>query len=149
MESGAPNAALNLKIVAMHEDRISEGVEDTIIRLSNLNIVLMDNKLIVPALRMLLEDDMLEYKALIVNLMMTGSTPGTMSRTSCAFTGNLISSLLPPSGVRSPSHTPAKSASLIVCVSVLSCWLHCSTPISEFQLIILLRLCPSARRAGH
>ena len=35
MESGAPNgwanAALNLKIVAMHEDRISEGVEDTII----------------------------------------------------------------------------------------------------------------------
>ena len=31
MESGAPNAALHLKIVAMHEDRIREGVEDTII----------------------------------------------------------------------------------------------------------------------
>ena len=78
MERGAPNAALHLKIVVMHEDRIREGVEDTIIRLFDLKMVLMprqwllkkldpDNKLTVPALRMLLEDDMLEYKALIVN----------------------------------------------------------------------------------
>ena len=78
MESGAPNAVLHLKIVVMHEDRIREGVENTIIRLSNLKMVLMplqwllkkldpDNKRTVPALKMLLEDDMLEYKALIVN----------------------------------------------------------------------------------
>ena len=67
MESGAPNAALNLKIVAMHEDSIREG-EDTIIRLVDLKMVLMprhgllkkldpDNKLTVPQLRNLLEDD--------------------------------------------------------------------------------------------
>ena len=79
MESGAPNAALHLKIVAMHEDRIREGEDhDTIIRLADLKIVLMprqwllkkldqDNKLTVPQLRNLLEDDMIEYRALIVN----------------------------------------------------------------------------------
>ena len=79
MESGAPNAALHLKIVAMHEDRIREGEDhDTIIRLADLKTVLMprqwllkkldpDNKLTVPQLRILLEDDMVEYKTLIVN----------------------------------------------------------------------------------
>ena len=40
MESGAPKAPLHLKIVAMHENLRAEG-QDTIIRLSDLKLVLM------------------------------------------------------------------------------------------------------------
>ena len=75
-DSGAPKAPLHLKIVAMHEDFHEKG-QDLIIRLSDLKLVLMprqwllkkldpDNKLSVDALRAALEDDMIEYKALIV-----------------------------------------------------------------------------------
>ena len=40
MESGTPNAALHLKIVAMHEERIHEGADKTI-QLSDLKMVLI------------------------------------------------------------------------------------------------------------
>ena len=60
----------------MHEDFHERG-QDLIIRLSDLKLVLMPrqwllkkldphNKLSVPQLRMALENDMIEYKALIV-----------------------------------------------------------------------------------
>jgi hypothetical protein len=76
MESAARDAPLHLKILAMHEDTISAGEQYTI-RLADLRLVLMprqwllkkldpDNKLSVDALRAALEDDMIEYKALIV-----------------------------------------------------------------------------------
>ena len=76
MESGAPKAPLHLKILAKHEDNKAKG-EEFILQLSDLRLVLMprqwllkkldpDNKLSVDALRAALEDDMIEYKALIV-----------------------------------------------------------------------------------
>ena len=76
MESGARDAPLHLKILAKHEDNMAAG-EEFILRLADLRLVLMprqwllkkldpDNKLSVNALRAKLEDDMLEYKALIV-----------------------------------------------------------------------------------
>ena len=76
MESGARDAPLHLKILAMHEDFRERG-QDLIIQLSDLKLVLMprqwllkkldpDNKLSVAELRAALEDDMIEYKALIV-----------------------------------------------------------------------------------
>ena len=76
MESGARDAPLHLKILAMHED-FREAGQDLIIQLSDLKLVLMprqwllkkldpDNKLTVTQLRAALEDDMIEYKALIV-----------------------------------------------------------------------------------
>ena len=76
MKCGARDTPLHLKILAMHEDTISAGEQYTI-RLADLRLVLMprqwllkkldpDNKLSVDALRAALEDDMIEYKALIV-----------------------------------------------------------------------------------
>ena len=73
---GARDTPLHLKILAMHEDTMSAGEQYTI-RLADLRLVLMprqwllkkldpDNKLSVDALRAALEDDMIEYKALIV-----------------------------------------------------------------------------------
>ena len=76
MASGAPKAPLHLKILAKHEDNKAAG-EDFILQLSDLRLVLMprqwllnkldpDYKLSVDELRAQLEDDMTEYKALVV-----------------------------------------------------------------------------------
>ena len=76
MKCGARDTPLHLKILAMHEDTMAAGEEYTL-RLADLRLVLMprqwllkkldpDNKLSVDALRATLEDDMIEYKALIV-----------------------------------------------------------------------------------
>ena len=76
MVSGAPKAPLHLKILAKHEDNKAAG-EDFILQLSDLRLVLMprqwllnkldpDYKLSVDQLRAQLEDDMTEYKALVV-----------------------------------------------------------------------------------
>ena len=55
-----------------------------------------DNKLTVPQLRILLEDDMVEYRALIVNDWLD---PRYDVKDVLRISGNFISSLLPPSDV--------------------------------------------------
>ena len=73
---GARDTPLHLKILAMHEDTLSAGEEYTLL-IADLRLVLMprqwllnrldpDYKLSVDQLRAQLEDDMTEYKALVV-----------------------------------------------------------------------------------